>query len=189
MSKSDFEWVSRGEDSPSYGTRHIKSDDGSSLGMRLKGGDSIPNGYSLGLNISKENLLERNAKISKSTKGMARPYVATTTNKNPDKIAKTAAKHRGMKRSDEAKQNMSNALLEAYANGAKPSILGRCAYNNELTKETKYFTKDEQPDGWIKGNGLIIGKLSYLDPINKITKRFLKDQQPEGWVKGNYKES
>ena len=47
--------------------------------------------------------------VSKTHKGKAHPWVVKT-NKNPEKIEKTAAKHRGMKRSAETCQKISNSL-------------------------------------------------------------------------------
>ena len=47
--------------------------------------------------------------VSKANKGKPHPWVIET-NKNPEKIEKTAAKHRGMKRSPETCQKISNSL-------------------------------------------------------------------------------
>lgn len=59
-------------------------------------------------------------------------------NKNPAKIAKTAEKHRGMKRSDKAKKNMSDAQL------------GKLRYKNKQTKEVIYlWDYEEIPDGFV----------------------------------------
>lgn len=59
-------------------------------------------------------------------------------NKNPAKIAKTAEKHRGMKRSDKAKKNMSDAQL------------GKLRYKNKQKKEVIYlWDYEEIPDGFV----------------------------------------
>ena len=47
--------------------------------------------------------------VSKAHKGKLHPWLIET-NKNPEKIEKTAAKHRGMKRSPETCQKISNSL-------------------------------------------------------------------------------
>ena len=61
-------------------------------------------------------------------------------NKNPEKIRKTAEKHRGMKRSDEAKTNMSLAQK------------GKMYIHNPTTLELKRIPNTEPiPDGWVKG--------------------------------------
>ena len=57
----------------------------------------------------------RNEKISKTLKGRPSPHTILT-NKNKEKIRKTAEKHRGMKRSEDAKHKMSLAKLGKPAN-------------------------------------------------------------------------
>ena len=47
--------------------------------------------------------------VSKALSGSKRPWVANKINKDPNKIAKTAEKHRGMKRSEETRKRMSEA--------------------------------------------------------------------------------
>ena len=46
-------------------------------------------------------------KISESLKGKIHPW-NIELNKNPEKISKTANNHKGMKRSEKAKENMRN---------------------------------------------------------------------------------
>jgi len=74
-------------------------------------------------------------------------------NYNPTKIKKTAAKHRGMKRSDEAKRNMSISHLNLSAEQKKAKSGVGCFYiiNNE-TKEVKRHI-GEIPLGWSRGSG------------------------------------
>jgi len=54
---------------------------------------------------------ETRRKMSEHQKGRKNPHTILI-NKNPEKIRKTAEKHRGMKRSAEAKSNISLAILE-----------------------------------------------------------------------------
>lgn len=75
-------------------------------------------------------------------------------NKNPEKIKKMADTHRGMKRSDEAKKNISEAAKKNHKKN--PLLCGRgCFYihnpNNGEIKRLK--RKEEIPDGWLKGFG------------------------------------
>ena len=68
-------------------------------------------------------------------------------NKNPEKIEKTAEAHRGMKRSDEAKRNMSDVKK-----GKKPHNLGKIYIHNPTTKEKRMIYKDEPiPEGFERG--------------------------------------
>lgn len=70
-------------------------------------------------------------------------------NKNPEKIRKTAEKHRGMKRSEESKRKMSQAKK-----GKPASNKGQIFIHNIKTKERKYVDKDMQiPEGWARGMG------------------------------------
>lgn len=58
---------------------------------------------------------EHKQKIKDALTGVNRPYVGETTNKNPEKIRKTAEKHRGMKRTESTKENISLAKLSKNA--------------------------------------------------------------------------
>lgn len=55
-------------------------------------------------------------------------------NRDPEKIRKTAEKHRGMKRSDSTKKNISGSAIKRYANASKED------YNNGCGKGMKYVT-------------------------------------------------
>lgn len=57
---------------------------------------------------------DRNRLISESKRGEKHPW-QDKVNKNPDKIRKTAEKHRGMKRSEEARRHMSEAQKRRFA--------------------------------------------------------------------------
>jgi len=107
----------------------------------------------------------RNKKISKSLKGKSHPW-QDKINKNPEKIAKTAAKHKGMKRSEETCQNISNAKKQYYKNNN--------VYNKDMifihnikTNERKYILKtDKVPNGWKVGIGSTKakGKRWFMNP-------------------------
>lgn len=86
--------------------------------------------------------IEQREKMSNATKGIPRPWVGELVNKNPDKIAKTAEKHRGMKRTEESRKKMS----ESSANK------GKKFYHSPETLEGGWFSSDDIiPDGYIKG--------------------------------------
>lgn len=99
-------------------------------------------------------------------------------NKNPEKIQKTADKHRGMKRSEETRLKISNAIK-----GLPSSTKGRVRRKNTITGIVKYFEKDEHipieyiATGWNKP-----GRLSYTMD-GKIFKMFLPEEVPVGWYK------
>lgn len=88
---------------------------------------------------------EHRRKISEGLKGIKRE---NPQNKDPEKIRKTAEKHRGMKRSDEAKEKMSLAKK-----GKSAKNKGKKYYRNVNTGEGNYFLPREVPDGWIQGTG------------------------------------
>jgi hypothetical protein len=67
-------------------------------------------------------------------------------NKNPEKIKKTAAKHRGMKRSIKAKKNMSLAKK-----GKVPHNKGKKYYYNPITLEKILCYPNEKPKGFQNG--------------------------------------
>lgn len=82
------------------------------------------------------------SKISESLKGMPH-WWQDKINKNPEKIAKTAEKHKGMTRSVESKLKMSLAKK-----GKSPSNKGKKYYLDAETNEGGYFIPGEQPNGW-----------------------------------------
>lgn len=70
-------------------------------------------------------------------------------NKNPEKIKKTAEKHRGMKRSDETRKNISNSLKGKPSNNK-----GKIWIHNIETNERRYIENGLAiPDGWARGLG------------------------------------
>jgi hypothetical protein len=74
-------------------------------------------------------------------------------NNNPEKIKKTADTHRGMKRSEEAKQNMKEAQKRRFENSPAKNKGMKWIYN-EVTNERKYILEsDELPEGFKYGYG------------------------------------
>lgn len=144
--------------------------------------------------LNKLRLLEftkdpiRNKKISDSLKGRIHLW-QDKINKNPKKIAKTAAKHKGMKRPIETCKNISEAKKEYYEINEvfnKDLIF----IHNIKTNERKYILKtDTIPDGWKLGIGSTKakGKKWYMNPTDfSQTKNFNENEQiPVGWIPGN----
>lgn len=103
-------------------------------------------------------------------------------NKNPDKIRKTAEKHKGMKRSEDTRNNISKSLQ------GKPSHnKGTIMAYNPLNNEVRYFLGiDQIPSDWVKGSPFVKntpkGKKSYTD--GKEYKMFTPGTEPDGWVLG-----
>lgn len=84
--------------------------------------------------------------ISKALTGKTHPW-QDKVNKNPKKIRKTAETHTGMKRSDIAKQNMSNAKKGKPAHNK-----GKKYFYNPLNPMEKKLCKlEDAPKGWING--------------------------------------
>ena len=91
-------------------------------------------------------------------------------NKNPDKIRKTADKHRGMKRSEETRKNISDSLK------GKPPTL---KYGNEITRELQNFKKGSQPENWE-----LAKKRRYINKITGQKKYFYYEYEDasEDWI-------
>lgn len=89
------------------------------------------------------------AKVSRGLKGKYvgdnRPW-QDKINKNPEKIAKTAAKHRGMKRNAKVRKNMSLAKQ-----GKTPHNKGKKYYYNPITLEKVLCYPNEKPEGFQNG--------------------------------------
>ena len=131
---------------------------------------------------------KRNAKISKALTGKPHPW-QDKVNKNPVKIAKTAAKHRGMKRSKQTCENIS-AAKKLYFEDNDVYNKDMIFIHNLTTNERTYINEgDPIPDGWELGLGhtKARGKKWYMNPNDLTqTKNFGPDEQiPEGWVPGN----
>jgi hypothetical protein len=90
---------------------------------------------------------EHKSKISESLKGKTKTKDhIDKINKNPEKIRKTAEKHRGMTRSDETKALMSNA-----AKGRVAKNKGKIYCYNPETLEKMLCYIEAIPSGWTRG--------------------------------------
>jgi hypothetical protein len=92
-------------------------------------------------------------------------------NKNRDKINKTANRHRGMKRSVAARQNISDGIISA--NKANPEVSkkrsgkGSCyIYNPTTGQSIRHIINVPIPEGWIAGSGPKKNTAKYAD-MNK----------------------
>ena len=106
-------------------------------------------------------------------------------NKNPEKIKKTADKHRGMKRSEQAKQNMSDSRKGCKANNKGQ----KCYYNIELNKRIYLNADDPIPEGYVdKVPNLNKNKIWIHNPTTNERTFHQKDQTlPEGYILGRGK--
>lgn len=77
-------------------------------------------------------------------------------NKNPEKIIKTAEKHRGMKRSEETRKRQSDAKKRFIKeNGTKSFGKGMIFVHHKDTKEIKRVKKDfDLGTEWLRGTGI-----------------------------------
>jgi len=91
---------------------------------------------------------ESRAKRSNSLKGKKKtPEWVDKINRNPEKISKTAEKHRGMKRTADAKRKMSEAKK-----GKPAKNKGKIYIHNPQTKEKMMIDKNDTiPSGWCRG--------------------------------------
>jgi hypothetical protein len=108
-------------------------------------------------------------------------------NKNPDKIKKTAETHTGMKRSEQAKQNMKNAWDIRRKNGtASSGTKDKIPALNKETNKIKYFCNIDEIDLDLYTLDLSSlhkpGAKIYFN--GDIYKKFYPgDTIPDGWIK------
>lgn len=126
---------------------------------------------------------ERNAKLSRSLKGHKKSNEwVDKINRNPEKIRKTAEKHRGMKRNETTRKRISDSKI-----GKEAQNRGKIHIYNPLTSESKQIHKDEMiPEGWLKSTGK--RKESRKDTIwihniksGKIKAIKKYENLPDGW--------
>jgi len=124
-------------------------------------------------------------------------------NKSPEKIKKTADKHRGTKRSLQACKNISNGLLKKIHTDPVYALVasgkGKCYIHNPLTKKVKRVKKESiLPAGWLLGSGpkkdlsgykeMNKGSVFAYHPATLQIKRYQsKDQIPSDWITGRPK--
>lgn len=117
---------------------------------------------------------EHRLKISNSHLGKR---CANLHNKDPVKIAKTAEKHRGMKRSAENKKNMSIARKKMIQdNGGNFNTGHRQYYNPNNPAEHIQCLPINCPSGWVAGNwkastsiiGCVANKKGHLYYIHRV---------------------
>lgn len=95
---------------------------------------------------------EQKKKISESHTGTVKPWVADKINRNPEKIRKTAEKHRGMKRTEQTRKNISDKRKEYYQTHEIHNK-GKTAYYDPNNPENHIMCLiGEQPIGWVKGD-------------------------------------
>ena len=118
-------------------------------------------------------------KVSKRLKGIPKTKEhVDKINKNPEKIRKTAEKHRGMKRSQETKDNISKSKK-----GKPARNKGEVWYYDPISKESKAFIENEvPPSNWVKGTGRTV----YHDPKTLLNHICGEGEQDPSWVKGRY---
>jgi hypothetical protein len=86
--------------------------------------------------------------ISLAHKGIKKPWITDKINHNPEKIRKTAEKHRGMKRSIGSRIKMSIAKI-----GYIPKNRGKKYFRSADGTQGDYFIPGSQPPLWIQGTG------------------------------------
>ena len=112
-------------------------------------------GYVRGFDRSETESIEHGIKISETWKGRQfsekQKLSNLRINKDPEKIRKSAEKHRGMKRSEETKKRLSEACK-----GRKPHNTGKMVYHQFIDGIKKLLHLQKgciPPEGWIKGSG------------------------------------
>ena len=107
-------------------------------------------------------------------------------NKNPEKIRKTAEKHRGMKRTVESRKRMSLAKL-----GRDSATKGLILIHNPDTNISKFTDPNNIPSGWVKGDikpSTLRGNIWIHDPETKQIKSVSPNHElPHGWQLGRGK--
>lgn len=139
-----------------------------------------------GIPKSKESNIKRGASISTWIKNNPEEHKSRMDkiNKNPEKIQKSAESHRGQKRSDEARKNMSVAQKK-YRDEHGANNKNKISIINLQTMNTKMISPEEIiPDGYVKG-GKPKGKGGFWIR-NTLTKEIRKSygEIPDGWEKG-----
>jgi hypothetical protein len=126
---------------------------------------------------------EHKAKIGLAHTGTTKEYVGLITNKNPEKIRKTAEKHRGMKRSEETKKNIAASRNIFFSNGGINPIKGKFKLFNKETGKISYVTKEEKELILSQNTEFTDEKICKIINETGSTKWHIKnDPLPVGWV-------
>jgi hypothetical protein len=115
--------------------------------------------------------------VSKRMKGIPKSQEhVDKVNRNPEKIRKTAETHRGMKRSEQARKNISDSKK-----GKPARNKGEVWYFDPINKINISILPGEiAPKGWIKGSGRVV----FHDPKTLINYTCFEGEQQPNWVKG-----
>lgn len=99
-------------------------------------------------------------------------------NKNPEKIRKTAEKHKGMKRTEETRNNISASKI-----GKPAKNKGEVWYHDPINKLNKQFNNGQiPPKDWIKGTGRKV----FHDPETFQNYTCWEGEQLDNWARGRY---
>ena len=140
-STMDYSFVKRGEESHWYGTKH-GFNPVTNHRIRVMDLDDLPEGYINSIGMTDDHL--RNLKDAAfKRRGIPQPHTALITNKNPEKIRKTAEKHRGMIRGKDARKNISDARLKFFEDGGVASNKGKKRIFNTKTRKVSYVEKTD----------------------------------------------
>jgi len=133
---------------------------------------------------SEETQKAHSENVRKALTGKQHPW-QDKINKNPAKIAKAAATHRGMKRSEEAKANMSTAAIQRCFEIPMHNK-GKKVVHNPITKEILYLPKAAPiPESFVFGTGISTKGGKWIhNPITKQIFRLFDGELPEGFVFG-----
>lgn len=178
MSMLDFSWVKRGEDSHSFNMKHAYNPE-TNIRIRIHADDILPDGFVYGFIISDDHL-SKLKEIGMKRRGISQPWVADKINRNPEKIRKTADKHRGMKRGDDTKRTMSESRKKFFENGGVNALTGRKKFFDLVDRKIIYVKLCEM-DKYINDNRYT------NEPLIKIVKdgkhSFITKNEavPDGW--------
>jgi hypothetical protein len=176
----DYHWVKRGKDSELYESKHAYNPMTGDR-IRILLGQEIPEGWVYGMVQDDEWKQKRIAASRAKIKGVKNDYTANVINKDPEKIRKTAEKHRGMKRSDAARKNISEAIKKAYQekgskrNGAKKYF--------DLINRKVIFLHPEQYEMRPDKENLTDEQMIRIRNIEtgSITYKTMKEEMPVGY--------
>jgi len=170
-----FDWYKYGEDNQCFGTKHAYNPETLER-MRIKKDETLPDGFIYGYYMTPEHINNRNI-AAFNRRGTPAPWVAEKINRNPEKIRKTAEKHRGMKRTEATCKNISDKRKEFFANGGIVPTKGKKKYLNLETNKIVFLNENEVIDETLYSNEHTI---RITDGVNY---KFVlsKNGIPEGW--------